>query len=195
MVDLEDIISEEVGGFCGIIAPIIALGAIAISILVHPGFVWMDWALSDLGRLGTPHAGIFNFGLILSGIFFFIFALSLMSTVENDIGQIGVFGFMVGIFFFVIVGFSPAGASPYHTPAAILGYTICIASLVTIGVSYFIEMEYVWAAFIWSEVIAAVSLAAIIYTIPDIGHAIPELVGSMPIVKFAIVFGARLFAE
>ena len=79
------------GNLLGFLGPIISFTAIAIAILIQPGFDWSHNALSDLGSwfrndLGNHQivsAIIFNSGLIISGSCILLFILSLMKQIRD----------------------------------------------------------------------------------------------------------------
>ena len=107
----------------GIISPFIAYFFIAISIIQSPWFLWEKNALSDLGHATRSSVSpIFNFGLLLTGILIFTYAiLSLrnqakwtglcLTTSAFSLQLVGtfdeVYGFLhqvVSVLFFVSIG-------------------------------------------------------------------------------------------
>ena len=67
----------------GFFAPFIALGAIALAILLSPGFDWLKNALSDLGNYTRTDLGpykfagalVFNIGLMVTGVLLLLYAI------------------------------------------------------------------------------------------------------------------------
>ena len=61
----------------GLLGPLAALLFIGVSILLSPWFSWGNNALSDLGHsVNSDVAPLFNFGLLLSGFFTILYALT-----------------------------------------------------------------------------------------------------------------------
>lgn len=195
MMDIDDIVSDEIGGICGIASPIVAYVFIFISILVHPEFSWASKELSYLGAVDTSYNNIFNFGLMISSIIGIIFTLAIMQFAESNIGYVGIAGFGAGMACLLLVGIFPSGTAP-HYPVSILFFSLTLAGLAIFGVDQFLEMEYLWSAFIWSSIGVSALLAGIIYsTNLDLGLAILEFIGTIPFIQFTIVFGTRLYTE
>jgi hypothetical membrane protein len=68
---------ERVYALFGIFGPLLVYASIAVSIIFSPWFSWETNALSDLGHSGTSNvAWIFNLGLLLSGFFLMIYAIT-----------------------------------------------------------------------------------------------------------------------
>ena len=194
-MDIEDIVPDEIGGICGITAPIVAYVFILISILVYPDFSWADNALSDLGAVDTAYNNIFNFGLILAGILGIIFVLAIIQFTESNIGYVGIGGFGAGMVSLILIGIFPSGTSP-HFAVSIMFFSFTIAGLAIFGLDQFLDMEYVWSAIIWSSIILSAAAVGILYTTPfDLGAAIPEFLGTIPTIQFSIIYGTRLITE
>ncbi len=192
---IDDIVPDEIGGICGIASPIAAYVIIFISILVHPDFSWASNELSYLGAVDTSYNNIFNFGLMISSILGILFTLAIIQFADSNIGYVGVGGYGAGMVCLLLIGIFPSGTAP-HYPISILFFSLSLVGLTIFGVDQFIEMEYLWSAFIWSSVGLSALLAAIIYTTNlDLGLAILEFIGTIPIIQFSIVFGTRLYTE
>lgn len=188
-------VSARTAGLCGILGPLIAFGAIAASILLHPWFSWADNALSDLGELGTSYNMIFNFGLIAAGIAGPVFTLGLPRLVSRRAGLAGAAIFGAGMISLILIGAFPEGASP-HGLVSVAFYALSLVGLVVLGGDQLRERsERAWGAFILSIVGLALGAVGLGTTIPyDLGAAIPETIGAIVISEFSIVFGARLLA-
>ncbi len=186
-------ISARTAGLCGVLGPLIALGAIAASIHLHPWFSWADNALSDLGATGTSYNVVFNLGLIAAGIAGLVFTLGLPRLVSRRAGLAGVAIFGAGMISLILIGVFPSGMSP-HGAVSVGFYALSLVGLVVLGVDQLRERsERAWGAFILS--ILGLALAAIVLcnTIPyNLGAAIPEIIGAIAILEFSVVFGARL---
>lgn len=186
-------ISARTAGLCGILGPLIALGAIAAAIHLHPWFSWADNALSDLGATGTSYNVVFNLGLIAAGIAGLVFTLGLPKLVSRRAGLAGAAIFGAGMISLILIGAFPSGMSPHGT-VSVAFYVLSLVGLVVLGADQLREhSDRAWGAFILS--ITGLALAAIGFcnTIPyDLGAAIPEIIGAIAILEFSVVFGARL---
>lgn len=62
--------TRRIAEWCGVTAPIVALGAILLATLVASPetFTWRTRPLSDMGRPGTRTFWLFNGGLVLAGL-------------------------------------------------------------------------------------------------------------------------------
>ena len=67
---------RRVSGACGIASQVVGLTVISVAISGSPCFDWAEAELSILGVEG-PFTGLFNGGLILSGLLSMVFALGL----------------------------------------------------------------------------------------------------------------------
>ncbi|MEA1904667.1 MAG: DUF998 domain-containing protein [Candidatus Hadarchaeota archaeon] len=186
-------ISARTAGLCGILGPLIAFGAIATSIHLHPWFSWADNALSDLGATGTSYNMVFNLGLIAAGIAGLVFMLGLPRLVSRRAGLAGVIILGAGMISLILIGVFPSGTSP-HGPVSVSFYALSLVGLVVLGVDQLRERsERAWGAFILSIVGLALAAIGFCNTIPyELGAAIPEIIGAIAILEFSVVFGARL---
>ena len=186
-------IPARTAGMCGILGPLIAFGAIAASIHLHPWFSWADNALSDLGALGTSYNTIFNLGLVASGIAGLIFTLGLPRLVSRRAGLVGVAVFGFGMISLILIGVFPSGTSP-HGLVSVAFYGLSLLGLVILGVDQLRgRSERAWGAFILSILALALAAVKFLSIIPyDLGAAIPEIIGAIAILEFSLVFGARL---
>lgn len=194
-MDLEDLVPDDITGLCGIATPFVAYIMIAISILTHSWFTWADNALSDLGAVGTSQAYIFNAGLIVAGILGIIFTFGLFQYAEDILGQIGSFIFLAAMVLLILIGVFPSGTFP-HMYVAIGFFAAAAAGIVFYSLDQMWDMEPTWGVFPISSVILISIGVWLVYTIPyDLGYAIPEFLGTIPIMQFSLVFGTRIYFE
>ncbi len=197
LTDLEDLIPEEITGACGLLAPFIAYMFIAISIIINRSwFNWADYALSHLGEVGTSYNYIFNAGLIIAGILGIIFVFGLLEYVEDITGYYGVVFIGAGMVFLILVGLFPMGRGP-HFWVSVLFFITSLSGITAFGVDQIWDLvEPVWGTFILSSVVLSIATVGLVTTIPyEIGAAIPEFIGTIPIMQFTLVFGARMYLE
>jgi len=193
-IDIEELVPEDIGGYCGLLSPLIAYGFILIAILIHSWFSLTGNALSDLGETGVAYNNIFNFALIISGLLFVLFIMAMFRRAESEVGIIGLIGIAIGAFFLIMTGIFPKGTSP-HMLMAVLFYSASAAGLFIFGLDEFLELEPVWAAFIWSSLGFAAVSSGLVYSLSPGGIAIYEIIGSFPLIQFSLVFGTSLLTD
>lgn len=197
VTDLEDLIPEEISGICGLLAPFVAYVFITISILINRSwFNWADYALSHLGEAGTPYNYVFNAGLIITGILGIIFLFGMIQFVEDWTGYYGLAFLGAGMVFLILVGVFPMGRGP-HFWVSVLFFVTSLSGITAFGVDQIWDLvEPVWGTFILSSVVLSIAMVGLITTIPyEIGAAIPEFIGTIPIMQFVLVFSARMYLE
>ena len=103
--------NSRLAAYCGIVSLIVVFTLINVAIsLYRPGFVWTDRALSDLG-VESSSAMVFNSGLVVGGILYFVFALGVMRFFQSQItGRIGAFMLLVAAAFLCLIGVFPETA-------------------------------------------------------------------------------------
>lgn len=191
---METILSKRKSGLAGIVGPAIAFLLISISILLRPEFSLPDNALSDLGAVGSSNNLIFNTGMVLSGLFGFIFSTSLPSLSNGKIGLVGSLFLMGGTASLMLIGIFPSGTSP-HMEVSIGFFLLSAIGIIVTGIDQLLERSTrSWGVFSLSIALLGISSLILLYTIPyDLGAAIPELIGSITISEFIVVFGGRLY--
>ncbi len=193
-MEIEELIPETIAGYAGILAPLVGYFLIIISIAMQGDFALTQNSLSDLGALGVQYNNVFNFALIISGILFLIFILGMLRLTETRVGEIGILGLGLGAIFLCLTGIFPKGTFP-HMAMVILFYSGSIGGLILYGLDKFLEFEPVWAVFVWSSIgFAAVSIGLVSILSPG-GLAIYEIIGTMPLIQFSMVFGTHLLTE
>jgi len=193
-INIEDLVPETIGGYCGLLAPFVGYVFITIATAMHGNFTLAESALSDLGEVGVPYNEIFNSALIVTGILLLVFAISLLSRTESRVGDIGLIGLIFGAIFLMLTGIFPKGTSP-HLPVAILFYALSFAGLIFYGLDKFLEFEPVWAIFIWSSAGFATISIGLISVLSPSGFAIYEIIGTIPLMQFTLVFGTKLLTD
>ncbi len=197
VTDIEDLIPEEFAGACGIAAPFIAYIFIGISILINSWFTWGDHALSDLGAADVSYNNVFNFGIMVAGMAGLIFALGIFRYSEGAVGAVGTLIFLFGMICLILVGIFPMG-NPPHFYVSILFFALSAIGMVLIGIDQLWDLtEPIWGVFILSAVgLTLINVALLYYAVPyELGPAIPEFVGTIPIMLFSLVWGTRLLFD
>ncbi len=114
---------ENIVAWCGILSVLVALGAIFGASVLSADFTWSHHALSDLGASGAPTAPVFNYGLILAGLFGFGFAGGLVLSSTHLLERIGAMTLVGSLVFLILVGVFPIGHR-YHLVVAVLFYVL-----------------------------------------------------------------------
>ncbi len=193
-IDIEELVPETIAGYCGILTPLVGYVLIIMSIAMHHDFRLTKSSLSELGEVGVQYNNVFNFAVIISGILFLIFILGMLRRAETRAGDIGLFGLCGGSIFLILTGVFPLGTSP-HTAMAILFYSLSVGGLILFGLDKFLEFEPVWAVLIWSSLGFAAITIGLISTLSPEGIAIYEIIGTIPLIQFSLVFGTHLLSE
>ncbi len=193
-IDIEELVPERIGGYCGILVPFLTYGLITVSVLTHPGFSLSGDALSDLGEIGVANNDIFNIALIVSGILCILFILAMLRKAESNIGKVGLVSVGIGALFLILTGVFPKGTVP-HIYLAYLFYSISAVGIALYGIDEFIELEYAWSVFLWSSLAFALISVGLVRTLSPEGVAIYEIIGSIPIIQFSLIYGTRLLTE
>ncbi len=197
LMDIEDLVPEEIGGICGIVAPIVAYIFIGIAMLLNRSwFSWADHALSDLGAVDASYGNVFNVGLVLAGIIGFLFAMAIFRLIETRFGVLGVSLVTASMILLILVGIFPAG-NWQHFYVAVGFFALSIIGVALIGTDQLIDLtEPSWGVFLISSVVFTLVVVTLVYRIPyDIGYAIPEVIATIPIMQLALVWGTRLYFE
>jgi hypothetical membrane protein len=154
----------------GLLGPLTALLFIGISIILSPWFTWGNNALSDLGHsVNSDVAPLFNFGLLLSGFFTILYALT---SFRNHAKYTSYFLALTGLALQLVATFNEV-YKPLHFQVSVLFFlTLCFVS-----VSYIIEKRSVLA--VVALVIGFASWILYGMEIYSAGIAVPETVSSM----------------
>lgn len=185
-------LTPKLSGISGILAPSIGSLMISLTILLHPDFQWADYALSDLGAVGTSYNYLFNFGLIVAAIFGILFTINLWRLRNTFLGLVGELTFFLGFLFLILIGVFPSGTAP-HGVVSYGFFILCTVGLVVLGIDQLFASSWIWGAYVLSLVASGLSSLLLVNTIPyPLGAAIPEVIGVVAFGQFSIVYGIRL---
>lgn len=170
-------------------APIIVLTLIALAISRSPWFSWTENALSDLGVQGIA-AVLFNSSLIIGGILAGVFAVGLRETLRSwTLGHAGTLILILDAAALCAIGVFSETAGDIHFYVSVAFFTLLPVSLFLIGAAMMrISSERKLGLF---TVLVGV-VAAVVWTFPRGGVAIPEIVAGLAASVWSIVFGTRL---
>lgn len=144
------------------------------SISMSPWFSWRHNALSDLG-VGSSST-LFNLGLILSGLLVLSYALGLYRAGSRR--------FIIGLGWLLLassglsligIGIFPEDKGIIHFYFSVAFFTLLASSLLVFGFGMVLHRRYGSAAFTLSIGVSA----ALVWSIPYEGAAIPEAISSI----------------
>jgi hypothetical membrane protein len=112
---------DRIAVWCGILAPVVALGCVWLATLVAAPteFTWAEYALSDLGRREASTFWLFNGGLVAGGLAGIAFAWPLWRRARNRLERLGTGTFLVSVVGLGLVGVFYLPRDP-HGPVAML---------------------------------------------------------------------------
>ncbi|MEA1992982.1 MAG: DUF998 domain-containing protein [Euryarchaeota archaeon] len=170
----------------GFLTPLTAFVFIATTVYIHD-FQFTGNALSDMGQVGGEKNYIFNMGLILTGIFGFVFALFLYSKVKKYEKGAGL-AFMASTLFLICIGLFPEGTDP-HYAFSVGFYLLASISIFLFGIIILKRKRKIG---VFSIVGIAVGLVTAL--IPEWkGVAIPETIGAVVICLWVLVISSALW--
>ncbi|WP_144922006.1 DUF998 domain-containing protein [Halorubrum salsamenti] len=174
--------------FLGAAATLLALGGIAVAVLLDPTFSWTSDALSDLGVRGRS-APVFNGGLVLGGVAGVGYALGLW---RSSAGRGAVAAVRTAVLVLAMVAMAGVGGfdltEPLHGPAAIGFYALVTVAFAVDGLARRgTATGRVALAFVPVHVAVWATFAAGWW--PVSGLALPELPGALMLAAWVWVFG------
>lgn len=99
--------------YFGIVAVIFAWIVIGASWVLNPWFVFTRDAFSDFGGPHSSCPGLYNYGLIITGMFVVIYSFAICSLAKNKLEIIGgAYVALAGIFL-ALIGIFPSGTEPH----------------------------------------------------------------------------------
>ena len=182
-------------GACGIITPIAALIFISLAIASCPEFSWVDNALSDLGAVHGATALLFNSGLIISGIFSFIFATGLFVFLGGNVAsRAGAVIFVLATVSLLAIGMFPESVRPVHYLVSVAFFVLMPISMLVIAGAFWLLREVRMAVFTLLVAVAAAAPWILYFSIRYVsGVAVPEAVSAFAGAVWAIVLGFKMF--
>jgi len=192
---------DRVIALFGILGPLVAYFAIGLSICFSP---WFDWTRNALSDLGIGEAGyIFNYGLIVAGLFLFPFSLLLRKMLPySRLGRNGAVIFLFAVVSLALIGVFPERENvlAFHFLVSLLFFCLTAVSSIMIGYGLLREgckmLGYI--AFAAGIVIIGchiVILPIVIWTYPLSAIAIPEMVAAVSATIWVIVFALKILLK
>ena len=177
----------KIAGICGIMIPIVIFTCIGLAMTESPWFSWTQHALSDLGIEGIS-AIYFNFGMILGGIFAFIFSLGLIKLLSNKTGA-----YLLSLSSLALIGIGLFPETVYvpHVIVSAAFFVLLAISLLIIGLTIKgdqFERNMGTLAIIF----AILAISSTIFLLPWSGIAIPETFSCFPAFIWCMIFGIKM---
>lgn len=124
--------------YFGLVAVITAWIVIGICIILNPWFVFTRDAFSDLGGPEAYMPWIYNYGLMITGIFILLYSVYLTLDSKNKIETAGSsFMFIAGLFL-ILIGLFPSGTRP-HTFVSLWFFIQSDLSILTWGLGLIVR--------------------------------------------------------
>jgi hypothetical membrane protein len=194
---LKNTILLKISGIYGILAPVFAFTFIFLAIASYSPFSWTNNALSDLGVAPGVTAQLFNSGLIVSGIWCFMFAIGLFIILgENVLGRVGVFVFVLACLALVAIGIFPESVRPVHYIVSVMSFVLLPISLLIISGAFWFTGQVRMAAFTLLVAVAAVVPWVLLFSVRYVaGVAVPEFVSALAGAVWIIVLSYKMIKE
>lgn len=169
--------------FLGLLGPLVAIVFVVISIIYSPWFSFFDNALSDLGHSGNSEvASLFNFGLLLSGLFIILFSVKILKNRAKYTS-----------YFLMITGFSLQLIATFDEIYRSLHFQVSVLFFATLGLtSLFYVMEKKSVVALAALIIGLISWIVYGLGIFSMGIAIPEVISSISAFVWIILSALRI---
>ncbi|MFC1965967.1 DUF998 domain-containing protein [Chloroflexota bacterium] len=183
----------RIAGACGITSQLVVFTSLLVVVSSSPWFSWTKNYVSVLGIRGSATM-LFNWGLILAGLFSLIFAIGLRKRILlSRLGQLGAVSLILGSIAFSGIGIFPRSIDLPHDLASVAFFVFIILALLLVGVAA-INASRVGLGLL-SLTAGALSLVFWLVPWPWSGGAIPQLLLCLPWSLWTIVFGIVLLVR
>jgi hypothetical membrane protein len=185
----------RIAGIEGILTPVTAFTFIGLAVASYPQFNWFNNALSDLGVVPGVTSTLFNFGLYLSGLFFFIFAVGLFKFLdEHIIGKIGAVVVVSASLSLEGIGIFPENVRPLHLIFSVAFFVLVPIALLVVTGYYLLKRQKRMAVFTLLTAFVAAAPWVLQFLINYVsGVAVPEAVSAIAGSTWAVVSGFKMF--
>ena len=184
---------RKIAGLCGIASQLVGLIVLLVAAAGSPQFSWTENNISILGVEGSMTA-LFNWGLIITGVFSLIFAIGLgKSLITSRLGKWGVTGLVLSSMAFSAMGIFPRSLWLPHNVASIAFFIFVIIAFLLIGIAAIISSHRTWG--LLSLFAGVITIAFWMVPWPWSGGAIPQLLYCLPWSLWTITFGVTLLGK
>ena len=197
MLKSKNVMWLRIAGTCGIVAPILAFTFICLAVASYPQFSWVDNALSDLGVVPGVTAALFNYGLIISGMLFFIFSTGMFLFLgEKFVSRTGAFVFALACLALVAIGVFPENVKPTHYLVSVAFFVLLPISMLVIAGAFWLMGQVRMAVFTLLVAVVAAAPWVLLFSVRYVsGVAVPETVSGLAGAVWAVVLGYKMMRE
>ena len=187
----------KVAGICGLVAPILAFVCILSAISSYAPFNWVTNALSDLGVQAGFTAPIFNFGLVISGFLFLVFAVGVFQLVSKRLaGKVGAFFLGLACVSLVCIGIFNESFKPIHFYFSVAFFVFLPVSFLLLAGHFWLTDQRKMSLFTLVIGLAAATPWVLQYTVHYVSNvAIPEFVSAFAGSLWTAILGAKIMKK
>ena len=167
-------------GLCGLLTPLVAFSAIAISIALSPWFSWARNALSDLGALNSPVWPIFNTGLVMAGLLASRFSYGILRGAEGGLEKAGSVLLLAGSVSLALIGLLPEDTGLPHFLVSVAFFFLTPLGFLILGLRDLRGPNRAYSALMVIFSLASLTTwASWACFRPPVGIAVPELIAAL----------------
>ena len=195
MIAPKKVAYRRIGAYSGIIAPLIAFTCILFAIASYPQFSWANNALSDLGIVPGLTALLFNFGLVASGFFAFLFAsLGLFNYFGGTLlGKVGAESFEAASLALMGIGIFNESFQGTHYILSVAFFVLAPISVFILTCAFWVAHQRGMAVFTVSVGVAAALPWLLLFAfnyVPNV--AIPEFISGLAVSAWTVLLSKKI---
>lgn len=197
MLKTKKVMWFRIAGTCGIIAPILAFTFIYLAVTSYPQFSWMDNALSDLGVVPGVTAALFNYGLMITGIFIFIFSTGMfLFWGEKVLSRTGSFIFALACLSLIAIGVFPENVKPAHYLVSVTFFVLMPTSMLVIAGAFWLIRQVGMAVFTLLVAVVAAAPWVLLFSVRIVsGVAVPEAISGLAGFIWVVVLSSKMLRD
>jgi hypothetical membrane protein len=180
---------------CGVLSPVVAFTCISLAINSAAEFSWAEDALSDLGVMSGITAPIFNFGLIVSGLLGFVFALGVFAYLgESVVSRAGAFVLVLAMAALTAIGVFSENVRPVHYLVSVAFFVFLPISMLIFTGAFWLREQVRMATFTLVATFAAAAPWVLLLLVQYVsGVAVPEAASGLVAAVWAVVVAYNMF--
>ncbi len=184
----------RLAGWCGILAPLVALSTTFAAIAMSPGFSWQDNGLSALG-VGS-HPTLFNAGLFCGGVLYAVFAVGLLrwQRPRSQLASIAGGMLVVGASGLALVGVFPDNTGRIHDLVSATYFLATVLAYVLWGTAWLRSGEKVTGILSVAAGVATL-LALILAPHRRLAIAVPSILAATIMNSWIFALAVKMLVE
>ncbi len=184
----------RLAGWCGILAPLVALSTTFASIAMSPWFSWQDNGLSALGV--GPRSTLFNAGLFCGGVLYAAFAIGLIRWQRSRSGLAKIAGGMlvVGALGLALAGIFPDNTGGIHDLVSATYFLATVLAYVLWGMAWLRSGEKVTGILSVAAGVTAL-LALILAPHQRLAIAVPSILAATIMNSWIFALAVKMLVE